>query len=95
MAGTAGCGERSPGSLRRRLRSAEEAQQRQAGLVRQLQDEVRSGQCPAAGRACEAARSARRDSAGARGASPGRRHELRAGGPGSARPAAVSLPSPS
>ncbi|XP_027574919.2 centrosome-associated protein CEP250 isoform X1 [Pipra filicauda] len=33
-------GQRSPGSLRRRMRSAEEAQQRQAGLVRQLQDEV-------------------------------------------------------
>ncbi|XP_048177963.1 centrosome-associated protein CEP250 isoform X2 [Corvus hawaiiensis] len=40
MAGSAGYGELSPGSLRRRLRSAEEAQQRQAGLVRQLQDEV-------------------------------------------------------
>ncbi|RMB95561.1 hypothetical protein DUI87_27671 [Hirundo rustica rustica] len=40
MAGSAGYGERSSGSLRRRLRSAEEAQQRQAGLVRQLQDEV-------------------------------------------------------
>ncbi|XP_033375068.1 centrosome-associated protein CEP250 [Parus major] len=40
MAGSAGSGERSPDSLRRRLRSAEEAQQRQAGLVRQLQDEV-------------------------------------------------------
>ncbi|XP_039419512.1 centrosome-associated protein CEP250 [Corvus cornix cornix] len=40
MAGSAGHGELSPGSLRRRLRSAEEAQQRQAGLVRQLQDEV-------------------------------------------------------
>ncbi|XP_054130361.1 centrosome-associated protein CEP250-like [Melozone crissalis] len=40
MAGSAGYGELSPGSLRRRLRSAEEAQQRQVGLVRQLQDEV-------------------------------------------------------
>ncbi|KAL9834856.1 centrosome-associated protein CEP250 isoform 2-T2 [Geothlypis trichas] len=40
MAGSANYGELSPGSLRRRLRSAEEAQQRQAGLVRQLQDEV-------------------------------------------------------
>ncbi|XP_056363140.1 centrosome-associated protein CEP250-like [Oenanthe melanoleuca] len=40
MAGSAGSRERSPGSLRRRLRSAEEAQQRQAGLVRQLEDEV-------------------------------------------------------
>ncbi|XP_053849124.1 centrosome-associated protein CEP250 [Vidua macroura] len=40
MAGSAGYGELSPGSLRRRLRSAEEAQQRQAGLVRQLQNEV-------------------------------------------------------
>ncbi|XP_057241305.1 centrosome-associated protein CEP250 [Malurus melanocephalus] len=40
MAGSAGDGESSPGSLRRRLRSAEEAQQRQARLVRQLQDEV-------------------------------------------------------
>nr|XP_041576234.1 centrosome-associated protein CEP250 isoform X4 [Taeniopygia guttata] len=40
MAGSAGCAELSPGSLWRRLRSAEEAQQRQAGLVRQLQNEV-------------------------------------------------------
>ncbi|RLV89644.1 hypothetical protein DV515_00014778 [Chloebia gouldiae] len=40
MAGSAGSGELSPGSLRRRLRSAEEAQQRQAGLLRQLQNEV-------------------------------------------------------
>ncbi|XP_066186562.1 centrosome-associated protein CEP250 isoform X2 [Sylvia atricapilla] len=40
MAGSAGYGQQSWGSLRRRLRSAEEAQQRQAGLVRQLQDEV-------------------------------------------------------
>ncbi|XP_057891973.1 centrosome-associated protein CEP250 isoform X1 [Melospiza georgiana] len=40
MAGSAGYGELSPGALRRRLRSAEEAQQRQAGLLRQLQDEV-------------------------------------------------------
>ncbi|XP_038015131.1 centrosome-associated protein CEP250 isoform X2 [Motacilla alba alba] len=39
MAGNADRGELSPGSLRQRLRSAEEAQQRQAGLVRQLQDE--------------------------------------------------------
>ncbi|XP_014741683.1 PREDICTED: centrosome-associated protein CEP250 [Sturnus vulgaris] len=36
----AGSAERSPRSLRQLLRSAEEAQQRQAGLVRQLQDEV-------------------------------------------------------
>lgn len=78
MAGSAGYEEQSPGSLRRRLRSAEEAQQRQAGLVRQLQDEVRSGRCPAAGRACRAARAAQGDSAGARGASPGGRR--RAGG---------------
>ncbi|OWK50835.1 Centrosome-associated protein CEP250 [Lonchura striata] len=40
MAGSAGGGELGPGALRRRLRSAEEAQQRQAGLVRQLQNEV-------------------------------------------------------
>ncbi|XP_041346436.1 LOW QUALITY PROTEIN: centrosome-associated protein CEP250 [Pyrgilauda ruficollis] len=40
MAGSSSPRELSPGSLRRRLRSAEEAQQRQAGLVRQLQDEV-------------------------------------------------------
>ncbi|KAI1233264.1 hypothetical protein IHE44_0004431, partial [Lamprotornis superbus] len=40
MAGSAGHGERSPRSLQRLLRSAEEAQQPQAGLVRQLQDEV-------------------------------------------------------
>ncbi|XP_062361087.1 centrosome-associated protein CEP250 [Cinclus cinclus] len=40
MAGSTGHGEHSPGSLRWRLRSAEEAQRRQTGLVRQLQDEV-------------------------------------------------------
>ncbi|XP_039567222.1 centrosome-associated protein CEP250 [Passer montanus] len=40
MAGSSSHRELSPASLRRRLRSAEEAQQRQAGLVRQLQDEV-------------------------------------------------------
>lgn len=89
MAGSADLGECSPGwRLRRRLRSAQEAQQRQTGLVRQLQDEVRSGRCPAAGRLCRAALAAQEDSAGTRGASPGGRRQAR----GSEAPAAPVPP---
>ncbi|XP_059336545.1 centrosome-associated protein CEP250 [Ammospiza nelsoni] len=92
MAGSAGYGELSPGSLRRRLRSAEEAQQRQAGLLRQLQDEVSSGRCPAAGRGSGAARAALGDSAETRGASPGGRRRARGGeAPGAPVPPRASL----
>ena len=72
---------RSQASLRRRLQSSQEAQHRQAVLVRKLQAKVRSGgacpggSCPGPGRGARAARAALRgdwaaESSGGEGAAP-------------------------